>query len=170
MVESGEIFDWMVESGGIDWMVESWWNLRRLKVEFSEFGGIWWNLVESGILVESTEWWNLVEFLKSDWMVESGEIFDWMVESGGIDWMVESCGTWWNLQILVESTEWWNLVEYLTEWWNLVESTEWWNLGILTWVESTNFGGIDWMVESGGIFDWMVESGGIDWMVESGGI
>ena len=31
----------------------------------------WWNLVEY-----LTEWWNLVEFLKSDWMVESGEIFD----------------------------------------------------------------------------------------------
>ena len=42
-----------------------WWNL----VESTE----WWNLQ---ILVESTEWWNLVEFLKSDWMVESGEIFD----------------------------------------------------------------------------------------------
>ena len=28
-----------------------------------EFGGTWWNLQ---ILVESTEWWNLVEFLKSD--------------------------------------------------------------------------------------------------------
>ena len=69
-----------------------------------EFGGIWWNLVES------------TNFGGIDWMVESGGIFDWMVESGGIDWMVESCGTWWNLQILVESTEWWNLVEYLTDW------------------------------------------------------
>ena len=44
----------------------TWWNLQIL-VESTE----WWNLVEYLTewwnLVESTEWWNLVEFLKSDW-------------------------------------------------------------------------------------------------------
>ena len=50
-----------------------------------ESGGTWWNLQ---ILVESTEWWNLVEYLTEWWnLVESTEWWN-LVESkateGGI--------------------------------------------------------------------------------------